>query len=315
MLAWLGAAWVCGRGQAAPAGRGARRRPGPGVELGRPAPALPLSAACNMICCYADELKEGFYPYVEQVGAAECVLWGRLAEFGSYAAGASGCCLRSQPPCQRAACAAPSGPAAPRQVTQIMVPLPHTTPTAGHPDHGPAAQVLLQRGGPRLRGPGAAPLALNPVPYGIGMRWEAGVALLQRGGPRLRGPGAVPQHGTERCTLLERLRCRMFLPFRPPPCRPAASPASPPASRMPPTLYHRWRCPTACVPRARPAPAARLLSPPTHPHAPTLCPRRRCLRCCAARAWRRRRGWGRTRRTCATCWALCGGRSWRPSPR
>ena len=24
-------------------------------------------AACNMICCYADELKEGFYPYVEQV--------------------------------------------------------------------------------------------------------------------------------------------------------------------------------------------------------------------------------------------------------
>ena len=33
-------------------------------------PPLPacLPAACNMICCYADELKEGFYPYVEQVG-------------------------------------------------------------------------------------------------------------------------------------------------------------------------------------------------------------------------------------------------------
>jgi hypothetical protein len=26
-----------------------------------------------MICCYADELKEGFYPYVEEVGAAEPV--------------------------------------------------------------------------------------------------------------------------------------------------------------------------------------------------------------------------------------------------
>ena len=25
------------------------------------------ATACSMICCYADELKEGFYPYVEQV--------------------------------------------------------------------------------------------------------------------------------------------------------------------------------------------------------------------------------------------------------
>ena len=24
------------------------------------------ATACNMLCCYADELKEGFYPYVEQ---------------------------------------------------------------------------------------------------------------------------------------------------------------------------------------------------------------------------------------------------------
>ena len=23
--------------------------------------------ACNMLCCYADELKEGFFPWVEQV--------------------------------------------------------------------------------------------------------------------------------------------------------------------------------------------------------------------------------------------------------
>ena len=24
------------------------------------------ATACTMLCCYADELKEGFYPYVEQ---------------------------------------------------------------------------------------------------------------------------------------------------------------------------------------------------------------------------------------------------------
>ncbi len=24
------------------------------------------ATACNMLCCYADELKDGFYPYVEQ---------------------------------------------------------------------------------------------------------------------------------------------------------------------------------------------------------------------------------------------------------
>ena len=25
------------------------------------------ATACNMLCCYADELKEGFFPYVEEV--------------------------------------------------------------------------------------------------------------------------------------------------------------------------------------------------------------------------------------------------------
>ncbi len=25
------------------------------------------ATACNMLCCYADELKDGFYPYVEHV--------------------------------------------------------------------------------------------------------------------------------------------------------------------------------------------------------------------------------------------------------
>jgi hypothetical protein len=25
------------------------------------------ATACNMLCCYADELKEGFYPWIDQV--------------------------------------------------------------------------------------------------------------------------------------------------------------------------------------------------------------------------------------------------------
>lgn len=27
------------------------------------------ATACNMLCCYVDELKEGFYPYVAEVPA------------------------------------------------------------------------------------------------------------------------------------------------------------------------------------------------------------------------------------------------------
>ena len=30
------------------------------------------ATACNMLCCYADELKEGFFPYVEEVGQELC---------------------------------------------------------------------------------------------------------------------------------------------------------------------------------------------------------------------------------------------------
>lgn len=26
------------------------------------------ATACNMLCCYVDELKEGFYPWIDQVG-------------------------------------------------------------------------------------------------------------------------------------------------------------------------------------------------------------------------------------------------------
>ena len=29
------------------------------------------ATACNMLCCYADELKEGFYPWIDQVGLGE----------------------------------------------------------------------------------------------------------------------------------------------------------------------------------------------------------------------------------------------------
>ena len=30
--------------------------------------------ACNMLCCYADELKEGFFPWVEQVTSTAYML-------------------------------------------------------------------------------------------------------------------------------------------------------------------------------------------------------------------------------------------------
>lgn len=39
------------------------------------------ATACNMLCCYADELKEGFFPYVNQVwygcvqGVELCEVW------------------------------------------------------------------------------------------------------------------------------------------------------------------------------------------------------------------------------------------------
>lgn len=28
------------------------------------------ATACNMLCCYADELKEGFFPWIDPVGVA-----------------------------------------------------------------------------------------------------------------------------------------------------------------------------------------------------------------------------------------------------
>ena len=84
-------------------------------------------AACNMICCYADELKEGFYPYVEQVGVHDDV--------------ADGACIVVADHCWSGCQAAATGkerrhtyasvfclptclhPIPEVQVTQIMVPL------------------------------------------------------------------------------------------------------------------------------------------------------------------------------------------------
>jgi hypothetical protein len=43
------------------------------------------ATACNMICCYADELKEGFFPYVQQVrgrGERGCVSCDEMRDEG-----------------------------------------------------------------------------------------------------------------------------------------------------------------------------------------------------------------------------------------
>lgn len=33
------------------------------------------ATACNMLCCYADELKEGFYPWIDQVGFKKALIF------------------------------------------------------------------------------------------------------------------------------------------------------------------------------------------------------------------------------------------------
>lgn len=33
------------------------------------------ATACNMLCCYADELKEGFFPWIDQVGLDALLLF------------------------------------------------------------------------------------------------------------------------------------------------------------------------------------------------------------------------------------------------
>ena len=33
------------------------------------------ATACNMLCCYADELKEGFYPWIDQVDIENLVMF------------------------------------------------------------------------------------------------------------------------------------------------------------------------------------------------------------------------------------------------
>ena len=32
------------------------------------------ATACNMLCCYVDELKEGFYPWIDQVSAVSYII-------------------------------------------------------------------------------------------------------------------------------------------------------------------------------------------------------------------------------------------------
>lgn len=43
------------------------------------------ATACNMLCCYADELKEGFYPWIDQVKVTGILLllWYSVLDFQS----------------------------------------------------------------------------------------------------------------------------------------------------------------------------------------------------------------------------------------
>ena len=50
------------------------------------------ATACSMICCYADELKEGFYPYCEQVGGGD-VHAQRVQHAEQAACGECGACV------------------------------------------------------------------------------------------------------------------------------------------------------------------------------------------------------------------------------
>lgn len=41
------------------------------------------ATACNMLCCYADELKEGFFPWIDQVSKLQIVsISGIVVGFG-----------------------------------------------------------------------------------------------------------------------------------------------------------------------------------------------------------------------------------------
>jgi hypothetical protein len=38
------------------------------------------ATACNMLCCYVDELKEGFYPWIDQVNILYSILYSKEEE-------------------------------------------------------------------------------------------------------------------------------------------------------------------------------------------------------------------------------------------
>lgn len=50
------------------------------------------ATACNMLCCYADELKEGFFPWIDQVS----VIISLLPELKRYDTKKSFCCRLPQ---------------------------------------------------------------------------------------------------------------------------------------------------------------------------------------------------------------------------
>lgn len=47
------------------------------------------ATACNMLCCYADELKEGFFPWIDQV-CIKAFIWTYFVEIRKIVQG-GGC--------------------------------------------------------------------------------------------------------------------------------------------------------------------------------------------------------------------------------
>ncbi len=103
------------------------------------------ATACNMLCCYASELKEGFFPFTKQVGG-----WRGWAE---QCVG----CVPDQHPWAEPACPCPT--LAPHAWQHLLWchhsrrHHPHHHPSSstpcppGHGHHGAPHQVLLPRGG------------------------------------------------------------------------------------------------------------------------------------------------------------------------
>ena len=109
-----------------------------------------LSAACNMICCYADELKEGFYPWVEQV---RFPIKGCALDCGSAG------CWAGRPPPQSLRGLAACGCMAHHRHLTVPGLLHCIYLSAGHPDHGAPARLAA----PALRLPITDPQLADPL--------------------------------------------------------------------------------------------------------------------------------------------------------